>query len=212
MLSEVPKPTVKTLLVVNKLLREVCKEASQAIWFPACRKPWQEIAKIVWSDASQGDRPNKASTVGYIGGYAPVGILHGSAEGVAVVAWKSSKAPHESLGSNGAEVQAITVGEDVVFLLRALWCEIHGGAIGRHGIESEIAKHTYGGLVTDSRGVYDAMTRNLSSLHGLRSSRAGLELTFAAQQALRLGTQLRWVNGMAMLAMARPRPMPRSPF
>ena len=83
---------------------------------------------------------------------------------------------------------------------RTWWCEIHGGTIGRHGIESEIAKHTYGGLVTDSRGVYDEMTRNLSSLHGLRSSRAGLELTIAVQQALRLGTQLRRVNGMAMLA------------
>eukprot|EP00439_Symbiodinium_sp_Y106_P026151 s3347_g3.t1 len=35
---------------------------------------------------------------------------------------------------------------------------------------------------------------------GLRSSRAGYELTIAVQQAVRLGTQLRWVNGLAMLA------------
>ena len=52
----------------------------------------------------------------------------------------------------------------------------------------------------DSRGVFDAMTRNLSSLHGLRSSRAGYELTIAVQQAVRLGTELRWVNDLAMLA------------
>ena len=44
------------------------------------------------------------------------------------------------------------------------------------------------------------MTRNISALHGLRSSRAGFELTVAVQQALRLGTQLRWVNGLSQLA------------
>ena len=44
------------------------------------------------------------------------------------------------------------------------------------------------------------MTRNLSSLHGLRSSRGGFELTVAVQQALRINTRLPWVNGLAMLA------------
>ena len=44
------------------------------------------------------------------------------------------------------------------------------------------------------------MTRNVSALHGLRSSRAGFELTVSVQQAVALGTQLRWVNGTAQLA------------
>ena len=51
----------------------------------------------------------------------------------------------------------------------------------------------------DSKGIYDAMTRNLSSLHGLRDSRAGYELTLAVNQALKAQTQLRWVNGLAQL-------------
>ena len=114
--------------------------------------------------------------------------------------WRSTKAPRESLGSNGSEVQAITVGEDVVFLLRALWFDVHGGQVLRGRLEKDLVDATSGGLMMDSRGVFDAMTRNLSSLHGLRSSRAGYELTIAVQQALRLKTQLRWVNGLAMLA------------
>ena len=44
------------------------------------------------------------------------------------------------------------------------------------------------------------MTRTLSSLHGLRSSRAGFELTISYQQALRVDTKPRWVNGVAQLA------------
>ena len=56
-----------------------------------------------------------------------------------------------------------------------------------------------GALVMDTKGIYDAMTRNISSLHGLRSSRAGYELTLAVLSAKRIGTVMRWVNGMAQL-------------
>ena len=49
-----------------------------------------------------------------------------------MVSWRSSKYPCESLGSNGSEVQAITMGEDQVFLLRAMWYELHGGIISRY--------------------------------------------------------------------------------
>ena len=55
-------------------------------------------------------------------------------------------------------------------------------------------------IVMDTRGIFDAMTRNVSSLHGLRSSRAGYELTLGVQQALKIKTGFRWVNGLAMLA------------
>ena len=52
----------------------------------------------------------------------------------------------------------------------------------------------------DTRGIFDAMTRNVSALHGLRSSRAGYELTLPVQQAMRIATKFRWVNGLAQLA------------
>ena len=52
----------------------------------------------------------------------------------------------------------------------------------------------------DSKRIFDAMTRNVSALHGLRSSRAGFEVTVSVQQAVALGTKLRWVNGAAQLA------------
>ena len=101
------------------------------------------------------------------------------------MAWKSSKCPRESLasfGSHGAEVQAVTVGEDVVFLARAMWLEIRGGIVNRSSWESEVSTKTVSGLVTDSKGIYD--------------------LTATGQQAMKLLTQLRWVNGVAQLADA----------
>ena len=59
---------------------------------------------------------------------------------------------------------------------------------------------TAGAIIMDSRGVFDAATRSMSPLHGLRSTRAGYELTLSINQALQIGTGLRWANGLAMIA------------
>ena len=66
----------------------------------------------------------------------------------------------------------------------------------------EIVKVIDGAVVMDTRGIYDAITRNLSPLHGLREARAGYELTLAVNQGIQSGVQFRWVNGLAQLADA----------
>ena len=135
-------------------------------------KDWREIATIVWAAASQNSRHKKSSTVGYMAGYTPCTILEWSEQSVALVSWCSTKAPPENLGSNGSEVHAI-----VVFLLRAFWYEIHGGKVCRGCFENDLADCTTDGLMMDSRAVYDAMSRNLSPLHGLAmlTSRVGAD-------------------------------------
>ncbi|CAE7850048.1 unnamed protein product [Symbiodinium microadriaticum] len=106
----------------------------------------------------------------------------------------------ESLGSKGSEVQAITMGENQVFLLRAMWYELHGRAISRYDLAENLCKYTKGGVVLDSKGILYAMPGNVSALHGLRSPRAAFELTVSVQQAVALGTRLGWMNGTAQLA------------
>ena len=54
----------------------------------------------------------------------------------------------------------------------------------------------------ESKGIYDSMSRNVSALHGLKSGRAGYELTLSVSQALEVNTRLRWVHGEAQLADA----------
>ena len=87
------------------------------------------------------------------------------------------------------------------FQLRAVIAEMLG-EVPERGHLNEHAKKIKGALVLDSRGIYDAATRNLSSLHGLRDSRCGYELTLAVNRAYQIGTQFRWVNGLAQLADA----------
>ena len=199
-LSELPMATIHTVQKLNKLVREVRREAPQGLLFPSWRRSWKDFVVVSWADAGQQNRADHASTLGVITGLAPIEFLQGEECVVCVLNWKSSKTPRQCLGSNGAEVQAITEGEDITFRIRAMWAEIHGIRLTKSNLYDSVRDTTVGAVVMDTKGIFDAMTRNVSALHGLRSSRAGYELTLSVQQAMRIATKLRWVNGLAQLA------------
>ena len=201
-----------TLLRANKLIREAKRTAEQVLVFHPFGLHWTDLVAVVWADAAQNNRPKKGSTVGIVGAMAPKAIMEGDRVPLNIVSWRSTKAPRESLGSNGSEVQAITIGEDFVFLMRAMWMEINGIRPIRGKLQEQIKEHTHGTLVMDSRGIFDAMTRNTSALHGLRSSRAGYELTVAVHQAQSINTNLRWVAGTEMIADAMTKASARKVF
>ncbi|CAE7857211.1 GIP, partial [Symbiodinium sp. KB8] len=85
-LSEIPHATIKTILEVNKLVRKVRRQAKQKITFPAWRLPWQQMSTVGWADASQGNRPNKSSTIGFMACYGPREIADGEEVQLAMVA------------------------------------------------------------------------------------------------------------------------------
>eukprot|EP00435_Cladocopium_sp_Y103_P047941 s1625_g14.t1 len=213
LLSEISKGTVETLYKTNKLIREMRANASQGLWFPSWGREIKDLAVIVWADASQHNRPDKSSTIGILAGIGPkemingeehplaIEMINGEEHPLAIVQWRSSKTPRQCLGSNGAEVQAVTIGEDICWNLRMLLAELCGEEVRRDNLH-EIVKVIEGAVVMDTRGIYDAITRNLSPLHGLREARAGYELTLAVNQGVQSGVHFRWVNGLAQLADA----------
>ena len=158
-----------------------------------------DLCVVTWADASNHNRPDKSSSLGIVTGIAPRQLLCGEEVQVAVVQWKSGKTPRQCLGSNGAEVQAITEGENQNYQIRGLLLEFTGVRLERDSMHEQVSK-VPGALVMDSRGIYDAATRNVSALHGLRESRAGYELTIAVINAVKAKTSLRWVCGLAQLA------------
>eukprot|EP00438_Fugacium_kawagutii_P000255 Skav212300 [mRNA] locus=scaffold732:645059:648265:- [translate_table: standard] len=202
LLSEIPYATIETLLKANKLAREILRDAQQSLWFPSWGVPWQSLAVVTWADASTSNRPDRSSTMGLISGIAPKKILEGEEVTISLVNWRSGKTPRQCLGSNGAEIQAITEAEDVTFKIRGLLVDIYGVPLDRGNLSQQIREHSHGAVVMDSRGVFDAAARNSSALHGLRSSRAGYELALSVIQAKSVGTHFRWVNGLAQLADA----------
>ena len=84
LLSEVPHATISTIVKVNKLIREVKREASQSLLFPAWGVEWHKMAIVTWCDAGEKNRPDKSSTLGHITGIAPAGFLQGEPHVVAI--------------------------------------------------------------------------------------------------------------------------------
>ena len=55
-------------------------------------------------------------------------------------------------------------------------------------------------VVTDCRGVYDALARSASSCLGLKDKKSGLEALAIRQSLINLKTTLRWCHSFAQLA------------
>ena len=163
LLSEILYATNATVHKANKLIREVKREASQCLRFPCWNCRWNQMVIVTWCDAGQSTRADKSSTLGYITGICPRSLLDGEEQIVAVLNWKSSKTPRQCLGSNGAEVQAITEGEDSTFKVRVMWVELHGVKLKRSTTYQQIKENVEGALVMDSRGIYDAMEKRDST-------------------------------------------------
>ena len=92
LLLEINKSTVNTLYKTNKLIREMKREAGQSLLFPSWGIAMEDIAVITWADANH-NRPDRSSTLGIITGAAPRQFFPGEACQVAVLQWKSGKAP-----------------------------------------------------------------------------------------------------------------------
>lgn len=151
LLSEIPYANVLTIMKVNKLIREIKRASHQSLPFPGWKRHWKEIAVLTWCDAGLQNHPDKSSTMGFISGLAPQETLQGQEALVAIITWRSSKTPRQCLGSNGAEVQGVTEGEDATFKFRAMWMEINGVAADRRTLYDQIRDNTQGIKVLSSR-------------------------------------------------------------
>ena len=95
---------------------------------------------------------------------------HGEEDDVSVMAWRSFKLQRKIAGSNNGETQALAFADESLWLVRFAWSEMHGASM-RHWHLDETVRQVGGMLITDSRGIFDALTRSESPQLRLRSSR-----------------------------------------
>ena len=99
---------------------------------------------------------------------------HGQEDDVSVMAWQSVKLPRKIAGSNIGETQALAFADESLWLVRLAWSEMHGASMRRWHLD-ETVRQVGDMLITDSRGMFDALTRSESPQLRLRSSRTGEE-------------------------------------
>ena len=126
--------------------RDMRRSSAQSLHFHSFNEtPWQQLVFASWADASDRPRPDGSRTGGYVITLATEELFgHGQEDDVSVVSWRSFKFADESL-----------------WLVRLAWSEMHGAPMRRWHLDERV-RQVGGMLITDSRGIFDALTRSES--------------------------------------------------
>ena len=116
-----------------------------------------------------------------------------------------SELPRKIAGSNNGEAQALAFADESLCLARLAWSEMHGAPMRRWHLD-EAVRQVGGKLITDSRGVFDALTRSESPQIRLRSSRTCEEARGIKEQCAVSDARIHSVNTLTMLADSLTKP------
>ncbi|CAK0867695.1 unnamed protein product [Prorocentrum cordatum] len=180
--SSGPMATVETLFGINKLIRQMKNDQGYKLKFESF-----EGAGVVagWSDAAWANRPDGLSTGGYVIGIAPEDILNWKRTPVGWVSHRSGKLQRVARSSLAAEVQALTVTEDELFMVRMMWAELNGfvsdvamGTASERKTTKPMlvgVKQVRSCLCVDAKSIYDCLAKQVQ-MQSLAEKRTALEL------------------------------------
>ena len=152
------------------------------------------------------DANNGSRTRGYVIILATEKLFgHGQEDDVSVMARRSFKLPRKIAGSNNSETQALAFADETLWLARLAWSEMHGASMRRWHLDENVPQ-VGGMLITDSRGIFDALTRSESPQLRLRSSRTSEEARGIKEQCAASNARIHWVNTLTLLADSLTKP------
>ena len=186
--SSASRGTIDVLKEANSIAKEMKKTSLEGLIYHAFpgKPDWRDVVFVHFVDAARGNRHDGTDTGGMITGVSVQSILDGKESLLSVVDYKSWKLDRPVRGSNGSEAQAMYVGEDLGWKSRIAWALLYGEQLVR-GNADDLASINTSLLVTDSRGVYDAVNNSESPLCGMSSARTGIEVQ-AVQRGVREGS------------------------
>ena len=106
---------------------------------------------------------------------------------------RSFKLQMKIAGSNNGETQATAFADESLWFARLVWSEMHGAPMRRWHL-AEAVRQVGGMLITDSRGIFDALTRSESPQLRLRSSRTSEKARSIQEQCADSNARVHWVN------------------
>ena len=158
------------------------------------------------ADASDRPRPDGSRTRGFVISLATEKLFgHCQEDDVGVMAWRSFKLPRKIAGSNNGETQATAFADESLWLAWIAWSEMHGAPM-RCWHTAEAIRQVGGMLITDFRGIFDALTSSESPQLRLRSSRTSEEARSIKEQCTDSNARVHWVNTLTMLADSLTKP------
>ena len=203
LLTATAQPMVKDLLDANTLVRDMRRSAAQSLHLHLRffnETPWRRPVFASWADASDRPRPDGSRTVGYAITLAPEKLSgHDQEDDVSEMMWRSLKHRKKIAGSNNGETRALAFADESFWLIWLAWSQMHGVPMRRWHLD-ETVRQVGGMLITDSRGIFDALTRSGSPQLRLRSSRTGEEAHGIKEQCTVSNARIHRVSTLTMLS------------
>ena len=118
---------------------------------------------------------------------------------ISVVNWKSYKIKRCTVNTLSAECQAMIQGVGSLHWLRALLHEASGQALSMDRWEEQIAATPFV-AITDSRSLYDTITKLRNTASHIDDKRTAIDVTILKNDFNRTKGQVRWVEGGRMIS------------
>lgn len=203
---------MRTLREANKLAREVYSGRHIGLRYENLEH-WnpQDTVFVAWCDAAVGNRRDLASSGGYFIGACNPKILDGHPSKICPVSWKSGKLPRVARSSLSAEIQAFSIAEEELMMVRIQWLEMCGARFPDHD-PATILPQSKGVLVTDARSLYDLVRKGPMMAGGLalREKYSILDMLSVFQCLKKGETITRWVHSDAQIADSLTKPAANS--
>ena len=193
--SSLPAATVATIMKTNKVLKEMKDDLLE---IKVHGHSGEQLAVVVWSDASWANRPDLSSTLGFFSGITTTKILEGGRHGVTPIHHKTSKAKRKARSSLSAEVQALADAEQELFFTRLQLAEFLGYPVCLDNV-AETVKRVPGVLVVDAKSIYDNMYGAAGPL-GMEEKRTAIEMLGIQEGIAKQDAVVRWCHGEANLS------------
>ena len=180
---------------INKVIRT----AHEVARIPVRHRPVDDPVFIAFHDAAWGVRMDGKSQGGFILSMGEADLLTGASRPISPILFCSKKLPRVTRSSLGCEAQSGNMCHEELTFLRLAYTEMEEGYVDVKNVRAALAK-TRATLVTDCKGLYDALLRNVSAGLGTDDRRTSIEALSLRQGMKEGGTELRWVHSESMPA------------
>ena len=153
-------------------------------------------------DAGWASRPDGSSRRGLMIFACHKDLLDGKEAPLSLLEWKSWKLKRVCRSSLSAECQAMAEALDTLNFVRFFWEILTGRSKVMTKIDQdfELTKAPTSGLITDCKGLFDAVNRSQSAGLGLSEKRTAIEALSIRQICSVSNVSVKWVNSDRQLA------------
>ena len=122
-----------------------------------------------------------------------------SPQPISILSWKSYKLKRCTVNTLAAEAQAMVQGVGASYWMRFLWSEIKGLRMDLLNWQEQISKTPFI-TVTDSRSLFDNLSKSKNVAAHIEDKRTAIDLTILKNDMMATKGQVRWVPGEIMIS------------